>query len=252
MGIRHLTWIALAALTTAAAPAAHCRFHSRETMTQLTTSAETEFSTLRRQMVKSQLERRGIRDPRVLEVMRKVPREKFVLPELQSRAYEDGALPIGFDQTISQPYIVAFMTEALALTGQEKILEIGTGSGYQAAVLAEMVPEVYSVEIVEPLARRAEKILKELGYTQVRIRVGNGYEGWPEHGPYDAIVVTAAPGEIPRSLVEQLKPAGRMIVPIGVGIQELILVEKTEKGLVQRRLLPVRFVPMVDQKDEEE
>lgn len=192
-------------------------------------------------------ENRGIRDPRVLKAMRKVPRDKFVLPEFRDRAYDDGALPIGYDQTISQPYIVAFMTEALQLSGKERVLEIGTGSGYQAAVLAELVPEVYSVELIEPLARRAERTLTELGYRNLKIKVGNGYEGWAEHAPYDAIMVTAAPAEIPPALIDQLGMNGRMIVPVGIGTQDLILVKKTPGGIVKRELLPVRFVPMVDQ-----
>lgn len=203
---------------------------------------------LRERMVKEQLERRGIQDPRVLEAMRKVPREKFVPEEYQSHAYEDGALPIGYDQTISQPYIVAFMTEALSLTGKERVLEIGTGSGYQAAVLAELVLEVFSIEIVEPLARRADKTLAQLGYRNIKLKVGDGYEGWREHAPFDAIMVTAAPEKIPPVLLEQLKVGGRMIVPVGIGFQELILVRKTAKGIETRSLLPVRFVPMVEGK----
>ncbi|MBZ5553484.1 MAG: protein-L-isoaspartate(D-aspartate) O-methyltransferase [Acidobacteriia bacterium] len=217
-------------------------------MKSLATQSDVDAAvTSREQMVKHQLENRGIRDPRVLKAMRKVPRDKFVLPEFRDRAYDDGALPIGYDQTISQPYIVAFMTEALQLSGKERVLEIGTGSGYQAAVLAELVPEVYSVELIEPLARRAERTLTELGYRNLKIKVGNGYEGWAEHAPYDAIMVTAAPAEIPPALIDQLGMNGRMIVPVGIGTQDLILVKKTPGGIVKRELLPVRFVPMVDQ-----
>jgi protein-L-isoaspartate(D-aspartate) O-methyltransferase len=200
----------------------------------------------REQMVKNQLEYRGIRDARVLNAMRKVPRDRFVLPEFRDRAYDDGALPIGYEQTISQPYIVAYMTEALQLIGKERVLEIGTGSGYQAAILAELVPEVYSVELIAPLAHRAEGILAELGYTNLKIKIGNGYEGWAEHAPYDAIMVTAAPVEVPPTLVAQLGMNGRMILPVGIGTQELILIRKTPKGIVRQALLPVRFVPLVD------
>jgi protein-L-isoaspartate(D-aspartate) O-methyltransferase len=200
----------------------------------------------REQMVKYQLVQRGIRNPRVLNAMRKVPRERFVLPEFRDRAYEDGALPIGYDQTISQPYIVAFMTEALQLIGNERVLEIGTGSGYQAAILAELVREVYSIELIAPLAQRAEGILAGLGYANFKIKVGNGYEGWLEHAPYDAIIVTAAPAEVPPTLIAQLGMNGRMVLPVGIGTQELILIKKTPKGILKQDLLPVRFVPMVD------
>lgn len=226
----------------------HCVSDPPRPMKSPATQSDVDAAaTSREQMVKSQLEYRGIRDPRVLTAMRKVPRDRFVLPEFRDRAYDDGALPIGYDQTISQPYIVAFMTEALQLIGKERVLEIGTGSGYQAAVLAELVPEVYSVELIEPLARRAEKTLTELGYTNFKIKVGNGYEGWSAHAPYDAIMVTAAPADIPPALVDQLRMNGRMILPVGIGTQDLILVKKTPGGIVKRDLLPVRFVPMVDQ-----
>lgn len=228
-----------------------CARNTPKDINTLTANSEVDSaSALREEMVRNQLERRGVRDPRVLKVMRRVPREKFVPEEYKERAYDDGALPIGYGQTISQPYIVAFMTEALALKGTERVLEIGTGSGYQAAVLAELVPEVYSIELIEPLARRAEKILTDLGYTRVKIKVGNGYEGWPEHAPYDAIMVTAAPEEVPQILLEQLKMDGRMIVPLGTWSQDLILVKKTPKGIVKQNLLPVRFVPMVNEPKE--
>lgn len=223
-----------------------------EKMSSLMTDTQIDHAAgYRERMVREQLERRGIQDPRVLQAMRKVPRERFVPADLRNRAYDDGALPIGHEQTISQPYIVAFMTEALRLTGKERVLEIGTGSGYQAAVLAELVPEVYSIELVEPLARSAEKTLSELGYRNIKIKIGDGFAGWVEHAPYDAIIVTAAPAEIPPVLVEQLKMGGRMIVPVGVWEQELVLVEKSAKGFITRNLLPVRFVPMVSGKKKE-
>jgi protein-L-isoaspartate(D-aspartate) O-methyltransferase len=248
VGTRIAVWVAGVAVLAFSLHMSRCVSDPPRPMKSLATQSDVEAAaTSREQMVKHQLESRGIRDPRVLKAMRKVPRDKFVLPEFRSRAYDDGALPIGYDQTISQPYIVAFMTEALQLIGKERVLEIGTGSGYQAAVLAELVPEVYSVELIEPLARRAEKTLTELGYTNFKIRVGNGYEGWPAHAPYDAIVVTAAPAEIPPALIDQLKMNGRMILPVGIGTQDLILVKKTPGGIVQQDLIPVRFVPMVDQ-----
>jgi protein-L-isoaspartate(D-aspartate) O-methyltransferase len=228
--------------------AVNCVSSPPKNMNSVITHSEVEATaTLREQMVKEQLERRGIRDARVLKAMGHVPREKFVPAEYQDHAYDDGALPIGYGQTISQPYIVAFMTETLSLTGKERVLEIGTGSGYQAAVLAELVRDVYSIEIVEPLARRAEKMLRDLSYSNVHTRVGNGYVGWTEEAPFDAIIVTAAPDEIPATLVEQLKFNGRMIVPVGVWVQDLILVKKTPAGIVKQTLLPVRFVPMVDE-----
>ncbi|WP_407354597.1 protein-L-isoaspartate(D-aspartate) O-methyltransferase [Luteimonas sp. R10] len=198
-------------------------------------------------MVDRQIEARGVRDPRVLEAMRTVPRHRFVPPERAAQAYRDHPLPIGHGQTISQPYIVAKMTELLQPERDDRVLEIGTGSGYQAAVLSRLVAEVYSIEIVEPLARRAETVLKELGYDDVTVRAGDGYAGWPEHAPFDAIIVTAAPERVPQALVEQLKPGGRMVIPVGPvhALQELRLIEKTENGALRdRRIAPVRFVPM--------
>jgi protein-L-isoaspartate(D-aspartate) O-methyltransferase len=187
---------------------------------------------------------REIRDPRILAALGKVPRERFVPEAQRARAYEDSALPIGLDQTISQPFVVAFMSEALRLEGGEKVLEVGTGSGYQAAVLAELAREVYSIEILEPLARRAEAVLTELGYDSVHVRVGDGYRGWPEEAPFDAIIVTAAPDHVPQPLVDQLAVGGRMVLPVGGADQELRLIERTPAGVTERRLLPVRFVPM--------
>jgi protein-L-isoaspartate(D-aspartate) O-methyltransferase len=199
----------------------------------------------RRQMVREQIEKRGISDQEVLEAMGKVPRHLFVPQVHREASYEDHPLPIGYDQTISQPYIVAYMTQAALLRPEDKVLEIGTGSGYQAAVLAEIVEKVYSIEILPPLAEEAEARLKDLGYENIFIRCGDGYQGWPEEAPFDAIIVTAAPEHIPEALVAQLKIGGRMIVPVGSVYQELIRITKTSDGVRQESLLPVRFVPMV-------
>jgi len=199
----------------------------------------------RKRMVQEQIFARGIRDPRVLEALRKVRRHRFVPPAMQPSAYEDSALPIGLGQTISQPYVVAFMTEALELKPQDRVLEIGTGSGYQAAVLSLLAREVYSMEIVEQLGREAEKRLKAMGYANVHVRVGDGYRGWPEAAPFDAIMVTAAPPDVPPALIAQLRQGGRMVVPVGRDVQDLIRLRRTEKGLERENLLPVRFVPMV-------
>jgi protein-L-isoaspartate(D-aspartate) O-methyltransferase len=199
----------------------------------------------RERMVQEQIVARGIRDARVLEALRTVPRHRFVPPEMQPHAYEDTALPIGLGQTISQPYVVAFMTEALELKPQDRVLEIGTGSGYQAAVLSLLVREVYSIEIVERLGKEAEARLKEMSYSNVRVRIGNGYRGWPEAAPFDAIIVTAAPASVPPGLVEQLSVGGRMVVPVGRFEQDLIRIRRTRKGVERESLLPVRFVPMV-------
>jgi len=201
----------------------------------------------RERMVREQILQRGIRDPRVLEAMRKVPRHLFVPPELRDRAYRDCPLPIGYGQTISQPYIVAFMTEAARLTPESVVLEIGTGSGYQAAILAELARQVYSVERLPPLATRAQQTLASLGYRNVEVRQGDGYQGWPEHAPYDAIVVTAAPPTVPTALLDQLAVGGTLVVPIGESqaSQSLLILHKTPEGVVQKEAFPVQFVPMV-------
>ncbi len=194
-----------------------------------------------------QIEWREVRDPKVLEAMRTVPRHAFVPAAERAYAYEDGPLPIGYGQTISQPYIVAFMTETLRLDPNSVVLEIGTGSGYQGAVCAEIAREVYTIEIVEPLARAAAAMLTQLGYSNVHVRAGDGYFGWAEKGPFDAIIGTAAAEAVPPPLLEQLKNGGRMILPVvgEDGFQYLILLTKDEKGQLQRKnVLPVRFVPM--------
>jgi protein-L-isoaspartate(D-aspartate) O-methyltransferase len=199
-------------------------------------------------MVERQIRMRDISDPNVLASMRMVPRHFFVQQGDLHRAYDDNPLPIGFGQTISQPYIVAYMTEKIKLRPEYKVLEIGTGSGYQAAVCAEIAAEVYTIEIIEQLAQSAEQKLKDLGYTNIFVKAGDGYFGWEEKGPFDAIIVTAAAGFVPPPLISQLKPNGRMILPLGspYGAQTLVLVTKDDKGTVSSRgLLPVQFVPML-------
>ncbi len=195
-------------------------------------------------MVRRQIEARGITDPRVLEAMRAVPRHLFVPEAVRPSAYADHPLPIGHGQTISQPFIVALMTELLAPGEHHKVLEIGTGSGYQAAVLSLLVAEVFSIEIVEPLAKRAAADLERYGYDNVTVIAGDGYQGLPEEAPFDGIIVTAAPPYIPQPLVEQLKEGGRMVIPVGDAYQELKLLVKTGTGVEVKRVLPVRFVPM--------
>ena len=207
-------------------------------------STPATFESARTQMIDEQIAGRDIKDPRVLDAMKRVPRHEFVPPSLRGVAYEDSPLPIGHDQTISQPYIVAYMSEALELDPAHKVLEIGTGSGYQAAILGELANEVYTIEIVEPLADRARQVLRQLGYDNVHVRTGNGYLGWPDQAPFDRVMVTAAPDDIPPALVEQLKIGGLMAIPVGVGNQELRILRRTEKGMETLRTLPVRFVPM--------
>jgi protein-L-isoaspartate(D-aspartate) O-methyltransferase len=202
------------------------------------------FEAARRQMVDQQLEARDIRDRRVLDVMRKVARHLFVPEAQRTRAYEDTPLPIGYDQTISQPYIVAYMTQALDVRSEHRVLEIGTGSGYQAAILAALAGRVYTIEIVEPLAAQARTTLATLGYRNVEVRTGNGYLGWPEQAPFDRIMVTAAPRDVPPALVQQLKVGGLMAIPVGDIIQELRILRRTATGMETLRTLPVRFVPM--------
>jgi protein-L-isoaspartate(D-aspartate) O-methyltransferase len=199
----------------------------------------------RRRMIDDQIRARGVTNQAVLDAMRKVPRHLFVPPNLRDAAYDDGPLPIGQGQTISQPYIVAYMTEALGIRPGEHVLEIGTGSGYQAAVLAEIAREVYTIEIVPELADRARETLAGLGYKNVYVRTGNGYAGWPEKAPFPRIMVTAAPDEVPPALVEQLAPGGAMVLPVGTSFQEMTIVTKTAQGIARKTTIPVRFVPMV-------
>ena len=199
-------------------------------------------------MVRTQIEARGVRDAATLAAMSAVPRHEFVSSEWRSSAYSDGPLPIGEGQTISQPYVVALMTERLGLRPGEKVLEIGTGSGYQAAVLAEVDVRVFTIEIFESLASEAEERLRRLGYEDVAVRHGDGYLGWPDEAPFDAIIVTAAPDAIPQLLIDQLRPGGRMIIPVGPEgeVQELVLLRKDTDGSIRRESVsPVRFVPLL-------
>ena len=241
-GIRRL----LLGLALLALPA--CARHPSDTgqaagQSQGAGAATDGFAERRRRLVEH-LRASGIKSPEVLNAMSEVPRHRFVPAAQTEFAYENRPLPIGHGQTISQPYIVAYMTEAAEVAPGERVLEIGTGSGYQAAVLSRLAGEVYSVEIIPELASAASALLSELGYRNVRVRAGNGYEGWAEHAPFDAIVVTAAPEEVPRALVEQLAVGGKMVVPVGSDEQEMVVITKTAAGVVERRTIPVRFVPM--------
>jgi protein-L-isoaspartate(D-aspartate) O-methyltransferase len=220
-----------------------CKQIKRENGSMLDSETDS-YAVMRKRMVEEQIVKRGVKDNLVLKAMLHVPRHHYVPESLHEYAYGDEPLSIGFNQTISQPYIVAYMTESLQLHGDEKVLEIGTGSGYQAAVLAEIVKEVYTIEIIESLAIQAEHLLAKEGYRNVRCRCGDGYRGWPEAAPFDAIMVTAAPNIIPQPLVDQLADDGRMILPVGEWSQELVLLVKKEGHLHKRSLLPVRFVPM--------
>lgn len=229
---RTWAWLAVAVLA-----ASGCQKQSEST---------SEFATERQKMVEEQLKPRGIRDERLVAAMAKVPREEFVPENLRGQAYKDRALPIGHDQTISQPFIVAFMTEQLHLQPTDRVLEVGTGSGYHTAVLAELVKDVYSIEILDALGKEASARLTRLHYRNAHVRVGDGYQGWPEVAPFDAIIVTCAPDKVPQPLTQQLKEDGRMIIPVGSGIdQQLYLLEKKQGQLAQTAILPVRFVPMM-------
>ena len=209
---------------------------------------EDSFDLRHRQMVEEQLKPRGIKDQRVLAAMLKVKRHLFVPPGIRYAAYDDRPLPIGEGQTISQPAVVALMTELLELKGTEKVLEIGTGSGYQAAVLGELAKQVYTIEIVEPLAKRSAKLLQELNYRNIRVKTGDGFLGWPEFAPYDAIIVTCAPDKVPPPLLEQLAEGGRLVIPVGTFWQELKLARKTRGKITESAIIPVRFVPMTRSK----
>lgn len=212
--------------------------------------AQTDYRAERERLVRESMEGRGIRDPSVLRAMRDTPRHEFMPEAVRKFAYEDRPVPIGYGQTISQPSLVAFMTEALELRKQHRVLEIGTGSGYQAAVLAPLAGEVYTIEIVPALARSAAETFKRLRYRNIFAREGDGYVGWPEKAPFDRIILTAAPPELPQALVDQLRPGGKLVAPVGPTSteQQLLLVEKSaEGGITKRAILPVRFVPMVRQ-----
>ena len=212
-------------------------------------SQQTDWKIWTKKMVREQIIRRGISNNQVIDVMQNTPRHRFVPDGVADYAYQDNALPIGKGQTISQPYIVAFMTEALDVDSTYKILEIGTGSGYQAAVLSPLVKHVYTIEIVKMLAERADSTLKALSYNNVTVRWGDGYKGWPEEAPFDRIIGTAAPPEIPKALIDQLKPGGKMVLPVGTNWQEIVVLTKSKSGKIQKKnVLPVRFVPMVHSK----
>ena len=213
-------------------------------------TSEKELDQLRQQMVDRQIAARGIKDPSVLEAMLNVKRHQFVLAGQELEAYEDGPLPIGEGQTISQPYIVALMTELAKLKKDSKVLEIGTGSGYQAAVLSVIAGEVYSIEIIEKLGNQAKQRLASLGYSNVHVRIGDGYQGWPEVAPFDSIIVTAAPDHIPQPLIDQLKIGGRLVIPLGDFYQDLEVITKTVKGIERQKVIPVRFVPMTGEAEE--
>ncbi len=208
---------------------------------------EDTFARQRKRMVKEQIVNRGVKDKRVLDAMETVPRHLFVPREYRAYSYNDQPLPIGFGQTISQPYVVAFMTELLKLDKEDVVLEIGTGSGYQAAVLSRLAKQVYTIEIVDALGKEAAKQLEAIGYSNIEVKVGDGYQGWPEHAPFDAIIVTAAAEHIPQPLIDQLKPGGRMVIPVGgvYTIQDLMLITKdTSSKIVKKSLIPVQFVPL--------
>jgi len=226
-----------------------CSMNNHLPATQRTFDTE-DFARQREKMVNEQLRARDIKDERVLAAMLKVPRHEFVTPEFTELAYQDGALPIRQGQTISQPYIVAHMTELLELRAGDRVLEVGTGSGYQAAVLAEIAAEVFTIEIIPELQREASEILGKLGYTNIRFRVGDGYAGWPEHAPFDKIIVTAAPEDIPKPLIDQLTDGGRLVIPVGGINQELVVVDKEKSGVTRRSSIPVRFVPMTGKAQE--
>ncbi|MBI5551793.1 MAG: protein-L-isoaspartate(D-aspartate) O-methyltransferase [Desulfobacterales bacterium] len=210
-----------------------------------------DFDTQRGQMVADQLVQRGIRQEQVLRAMERVPRHRFVPAHLAARAYDDGPLPIGYDQTISQPYIVALMSELLDLQPGRRVLEIGAGSGYQAAVLSQMGAHVYSIEIIPQLGEAARTLLFALGYRNIHVKIGDGYLGWPEAAPFDGIIVTCAPSQIPEPLKAQLAEGGRIVIPVGgPHVQRLVRLTKTQGRLVEEKVVDVRFVPMVNEKGE--
>lgn len=239
---RHLIEFVLC-LMLLATPA--CTTKSFSELTSAPQLSEEEFSAQRRKLIEL-LKSQGITKTRVLEAMLKVPRHKFVPASHRNLAYQNRALPISHEQTISQPFIVGYMTQAAEIEPGEKVLEIGTGSGYQAAVLGELAKEVYTIEIIPALADSARNLLREMRYKNVQVKTGNGYLGWPEHAPFDAIVVTAAPDEVPQALVDQLAVGGTMVVPVGSRSQQMTIITRSESGVVERRTIPVAFVPMVE------
>ena len=215
--------------------------------TMPTLYGQDSYGAARENMVKHQIEKQGITHRQTLWAMRKVPRHLFVPENQRTDAYRDSPLPIGYDQTISQPYMVAYMTQAIQPQKGMKVLEIGTGSGYQAAILGEIVDSVFTIEIVEPLGKHTTELLQRLGYNNIKVKIGDGFAGWPEHGPYDGIIVTAAAEEIPPPLIEQLSEGGLLVIPLGKpgGIQTLVLAHKEKGKLIRKNLLSVRFVPFV-------
>ena len=218
--------------------------NSSELQGQNSNWAMEQFEWQRRQMVEYQLRERGIKDERVLAAMSKVPRHQFVDSSWRDLAYSDRPLPIGYNQTISQPYIVAYMSSAAEIAPEDKVLEIGTGCGYQAAILGEIAKEVYSIEIIPQLAEKARQTLNQLGYENIEVKTGDGYQGWVENAPYDAIIVTAAPEHIPQPLIDQLAINGKMVIPVGTWYQDIIVLTKTQDRVVKEKTIPVRFVPM--------
>ena len=220
-----------------------CASFSRSEQVAVEEEVAQDFAQQRRNLI-DQLRSEGVTSSTVLEAMLKVPRHKFVPSSQRHLAYQNRPLPIGHGQTISQPFIVGYMTEAASIAPGEKVLEIGTGSGYQAAVLAELAKQVYTIEIIPELAEGARTLLRELNYKNVEVRTGNGYEGWSEHAPFDAIVVTAAPDQVPQALVDQLALKGKMVIPVGTTFQEMVIITRDESGVIERRTIPVRFVPM--------
>ncbi len=238
--INHIIWPVLGLLLLPQ-PACEPQFRSGEGAAQQRSAEEI---TAQRRILVELLKREGITSPTVLNALLKVPRHEFIPAAQRDFAYENRPLPIGHGQTISQPFIVAYMSEAAEIAAGEKVLEIGTGSGYQAAVLAELAKEVYTIEIIPALADGARALLSRMGYRNVQVKTGNGYAGWPEHAPFDAIVVTAAPDEVPQALVEQLAIRGKMVIPVGSTFQQMVIITRNESGVVERRTIPVRFVPM--------
>jgi protein-L-isoaspartate(D-aspartate) O-methyltransferase len=251
LGGRPVVGLIVLALVVLGALGIACAWSGGGNGAQRSAGETTDVDTSRRQrMVDSQIRARGIRDEAVLDAMRSVPRHRFVPDSLHAYAYSDGPLRIGHGQTISQPYIVALMTSVIEPEPTMKVLEIGTGSGYQAAILGECVGEVYTIEIVPALGKSAAKLLDDLGYENIHTRIGDGFDGWPDQSPFDGIVVTAAPEEIPQPLLDQLAVGGRLVIPVGRGSQDLVLVTRTKDGYDRQSVTPVRFVPMTGKAQE--